>query len=224
VKRALAYCAFHHRAEITLPQSGVSSGPVHVLEQGELRLLWSDVDWPPPPERMQKSAVEFHDVVNHVFKQAAVIPFRLLSVFDDEASLAAFASEHEPAFIEDLERLKDCVQMECVIYPAPARPQVSAGSGTEYLRGKMELAQGMQASAAGIKDAVAHVARDVKISENKNGTRIFVLVERGREPDFRRAVKPVSLAENLARRFSGPWPAAEFLSDRVRTPQIADAK
>ena len=60
--------------------------------------------------------------------------------------------------------------------------------------------------------------------EGKNGTRIFVLVERGREQGFRQAVSELGLPEHLSRRISGPWPAAEFLSERVRTPQIAGVK
>src|SRR4029077_1730715 len=113
MSRVLAYCGFRDRPEISLPPKGVSAAAVQVMAEAGLRLLWSEVEWPIESERMQKSAVEFHEVVHHIFRQAAVIPFRLLSVFEDEQSLAAFAAEHATAFVEDLERLKDCVQMEC---------------------------------------------------------------------------------------------------------------
>ena len=86
----------------------------------DLSLLWSEVEWPFDPERMQKSAVEFHEVVHQVFKQTAVIPFRLLSVFDDQQAFTAFAAENRQRFLQDLNRLKDFVQMECVIYPKPS--------------------------------------------------------------------------------------------------------
>jgi len=64
----------------------------------------------------------------------------------------------------------------------------------------------------------------VRVREGKNGTRIFVLVERGRESDFRQAVSVLPLPEHLSRRISGPWPAAEFLSEQVKAPEIANQK
>ena len=130
MSRALVYCAFCHKPEIKLPLTGVQSSTVQVMTQGKLRLLWSEVVWPFAQERLQKNAVEFHEVVHHVFRQTAVVPFRLLSVFDHESALSEFAAAHAGAFLKDLERLKDCVQMECVIYPAPGRAPANASSGT----------------------------------------------------------------------------------------------
>jgi hypothetical protein len=120
--------------------------------------------------------------------------------------------------------LKTVVQMECVIYPTPARAQEGGGSGAEYLRKKAALLRSAEAFATDIREAVAHLAREVRTRENKNGVRIFVLVERGCENEFRSAVNAIALPEQLSRRSSGPWPAAEFLSERVRAPQIAGVK
>jgi hypothetical protein len=64
------------------------------------------------------------------------------------------------------------------------------------------------------------LSREVRVREGKNGTRIFVLVERSRENDFRQAMSVVAIPEHLSRRVSGPWPAAEFLTDQVKMPQI----
>ena len=224
MSRILVYCGFRHQPEISLPTHGVGSTALRVMEEGDLRLLWSEVEWPFQQEQMQKSAIEYHEVVHHVFRQAAVIPFRLLSVFDDEGALAAFTAEHAAAFVEDLERLTDCVQMECVIYPAPARTQAASGSGADYLREKAALLRSSEGVVNSVKDAATQVGRDFRVRENKNGTRIFVLVERGREQDFRQAVTALALPDHLSRRVSGPWPAAEFLSERVRAPQIASAR
>jgi hypothetical protein len=78
--------------------------------------------------------------------------------------------------------------------------------------------------AQAVRDAVAHLGHEVRVREGKNGTRIFVLVERGREIDFRQAVSVLPFPEHLSRRISGPWPAAEFLSDQVKTPPILGQK
>jgi hypothetical protein len=177
---------------------------------------------------MQRSALEFHEVVRHVFNQTAVIPFRLLSVFDDQQALAAFVAENEGRFLDDLERLKPFVQMECVVYPAPrqaqGQAQADSSSGKAYLEKKAVAMRSSEGFAQAVRDAVAHLGHEVRVREGKNGTRIFVLVERGREIDFRQAVSVLPLPEHLSRRISGPWPAAEFLSDQVKTPPILGQK
>jgi gas vesicle protein GvpL/GvpF len=228
VIRPLAYCGFHHGTQIALPATGVNAQPVQLISSGGLGLLWSEVEWPFVPSQMQRNALEFHEVLRHVFSQTAVIPFRLLSVFDDQQALAAFVAENEGRFLDDLERLKSFVQMECVVYPAPGAAQGQAqggsSSGKAYLEKKAVAMRSSEAFAQAVRDAVAHLGHEVRVREGKNGTRIFVLVERGREADFRQAVSVLPLPEHLSRRISGPWPAAEFLSDQVKAPQIAGQK
>jgi hypothetical protein len=224
VTRVLAYCGFHHEPALSLPSAGVQAASVHIASFGPLRLLWSEVNWPFRPDNMQQSAVEFHGVVHHVFKQTAVIPFRLLSVFDDESAMLAFVEENQASFAEDLERLKDFVQMEFVVYPAPqqASPAMPANtsSGKAYLEQKAMSLRSSAGYARSAQEAVAHLSHEVRVRETKNGTRIFVLVKRGQEKDFQHAASAAPIPENLSRRISGPWPAAEFLSDRVKAPQI----
>lgn len=224
MSRVLAYCGFRHGAQITLPAVGVGAVPVQLMSSGELGLLWSEVEWPIAPDKMQRSALEFHQVVRHIFNQTAVIPFRLLSVFDDQQALAAFAAENQACFLADLERLKSFVQMECVVYPAPATERQDISSGKAYLEKKAVAMRSSESFAQAVRDAVAHLSHEVRVREGKNGTRIFVLVERGRESDFRQAVSVLPLPQHLSRRISGPWPAAEFLSDQVKAPQIASQK
>ena len=220
----LAYCGFRHDPQLALPAAGVNAAPVQMEVSGALSLLWSEVERPFDPERMQKSAVEFHGVVHHVFKQTAVIPFRLLSVFEDQQAFMTFASENQQRFLEDLDRLKTFVQMECVIYPAPSRPDVDRSSGKAYLEQKAVAMRSSEGFAEAMQNAAAHLSSEVRVREAKKGTRIFVLVERGRENEFRQAVSAVPIPQHLSCRFSGPWPAAEFLSEQVKTPQIAGAK
>ncbi len=220
MSRFLAYCGFRHGAQLALPVVGVRAAPVQLMSSGELGLLWSEVEWPFVPDQMQRSALEFHEVVRHVFNQTAVIPFRLLSVFEDQEALTAFVAENQARFLEDLERLKGFVQMECVVYPAPAEAQAAARSGKAYLEQKALLMRSSEGFAQAMQDAVAHLGHEVHVRQGKNGTRIFVLVERGRESDFRRAVSALPLPEHLSRRVSGPWPAAEFLSGQVKAPHI----
>jgi Gas vesicle synthesis protein GvpL/GvpF len=223
VSRALAYCAFLEDPRISLPATGVGGAPVQMMAPGALRLLWSEVDWPFRPEHMQRHAVEFHSVIDHIFKQVAVVPFRLLSVLDDHGVLAQFAVDHARTFIADLERLRDTVQMECVVYPTPA-PLQPNNSGAEYLRKKALLLSTSESFVKAALEAANSLVREARVRETKNGTRIFVLVKRGDESEFRRRMSDLPLPEHLSRRLSGPWPAAEFLSEEVKAPQVANAK
>ncbi len=223
MSRILVYCGFRQAPEISLPGVGVNAAPVQVASFDSLSLLWSAVEWPFDPQRMQKSAVEFHEVVHQVFKQTAVIPFRLLSVFEDQQAFTAFATENRERFLQDLDRLKDVVQMECVIYPAPSQTQADRSSGKAYLEQKAVALRSSEGFVQAMQAAVAHLSREVRVRDGKNGTRIFVLVQRGRENDFRQAVTAIPIPTHLSRRTSGPWPAAEFLSEQVKMPQIDGA-
>ena len=223
MSRILVYCGFRHAPELALPIVGVNGAPVQAAAVGDLSLLWSEVEWPFDQRRMQKSAVEFHQVVHQVFRQTAVIPFRLLSVFEDRKAFTAFAAENQERFLEDLNRLKDFVQMECVIYPKPSETPVDRSSGKAYLEQKAVALRSSEGFAQATQDALAHLSREVRVREGKNGTRIFVLVERGRENNFRQAVTAVPVPSHLSLRMSGPWPAAEFLSEQVKMPQTDEA-
>jgi hypothetical protein len=223
VSRILVYCGFCQSPELALPTLGVNAAPVKVTSLDDLRLLWSEVEWPFDPERMQRSAVEFHEVVHQVFRQTTVIPFRLLSVFEDQPAFTAFAAENRERFLQDLNRLKDFVQMECVIYPAPSQEPIDRSSGKAYLEQKAMALRSSEGFAQAMRGAVEHVSHEVRIREGKNGTRLFALVDRGRENDFRQAITAVPIPGHLSRRMSGPWPAAEFLSEQVKMPQIDGA-
>jgi hypothetical protein len=220
VSRVLAYCGFQHHPDISLPATGVQGSPVQAIDSGALRLLWSPVEWPFDPANMQQHAVEFHGAVSHIFKQTAVIPFRLLSVLDDHTALTSLIAENQQNFLHDLERLKNFVQMEYVIYPAPGVMQANRSSGTAYLQQKATALRSAEAFVNNMSQAIEHLCSEVRVREAKNGTRCFALVERGREDEFRQAISSVPIPEHLSRRMSGPWPAAEFLSEPVRSPQI----
>jgi len=221
VSRVLAYCGFLENEQLSLPSSGVNGTVVNVLGRGRLRLLWSEVEWPFAQNGLQRNALEFHHVIQHVFQQAAVVPFRLLSVFDDVAVFERFASEHGEEFIADLERLREYVQMEAVVYVIASRAASNPGSGRAYLEQKAEMARLSAEHASRVQEGIRQVSGEVQTREGKNGIRIFALVRRGDEERFRTAVEKVPVPEPVSRRVSGPWPAAEFLRQTVKAPQIA---
>lgn len=220
MSRVIVYCGFLQDGRVKLPATGVGGSEVNVLAQDRLRLLWSEVPWP-FEAGLQQKAVEFHQVVQHVFQQAAVVPFRLLSIFDDAPALEKFAAENVIAFTEDLERLRECVQMESVVYVIQPRATQEEKSGRAYLERKAEVLRLSAEHAGSVRAAVECISRDVRVREVKSGTRIFALVQRGDEARFREIVEAVPLPQAVSRRVSGPWPAAEFLNPAVKMPQNA---
>jgi Gas vesicle synthesis protein GvpL/GvpF len=194
---------------------------VNLLNTGELSLLWSEIEWPLNSGNVQQNAVEFHRVISHILAQRAVVPFRLLTVFESEQSLATFAASHAADFVTDLDRLSDFVQMECILFFKMARA-TDTSSGQAYLRQKAELRHALDDYGAELKNALSPVAQEIHSKEVNNGLRIFCLVQRGKEPAFRESVSSIAVPQGLERRISGPWPASEFLSDAVKAPQMAE--
>ena len=214
----LAYCAFLHRYGLVLPATGVSNRPLQVLEKDELRAIWSEVEWPFDPGALQQNAIDFHHVLTTVFSQTAIVPFRLLSIFDGQDALAALIAERQADFIDDLRRLHDFVQMECVIFPRP-QPKPESISGKAYLAARAEVLNDIQGYVQNLKTGLHDLIADVRVRDMRSGSRIFALVQRGKEKQFRSAVEEAPVPEGMSRRISGPWPPAQFLSDPLKMPQ-----
>jgi gas vesicle protein GvpL/GvpF len=205
--RALAYCVFQQHESITRPATGVSGAAIQEIVQDRLRVLWSQVKWPFPPAEMQRHAVEFHGVVSQVFARAAVAPFPLLTIFDDRPALEAFVAARAGSIAADLERLRDLVQMECVLYVISEKPRAALAP---------ELLQTIIGSATQVQQALAAIGAETRIREVNRGRRLFALVKRGAEEQFRAIVESVALPERISRRTGGPRPAAEFLSQSLK--------
>ena len=223
VTKVLAYCGFLQHSELSLPAIGVDGAVVHALQESGLCFLWSEVDWPFQPRAMQQHAVQFHHVIAHMFDQGAVVPFQLLSMFDDQPSLATMVARHHSDFMGDLERLRGFVQMECVVYRQDARPVADRGPAGVRLQPKTETAE-IASYVAKMRSTLAGISPDVRTREIKSGARIFALMERGSEENFHAVVATVAIPDGLSRRTSGPRPASAFVTAPAKTPHLAEAK
>jgi gas vesicle protein GvpL/GvpF len=211
--RALAYCAFEEQIGIARPMTGVGGAEVREIALGGLRALWSEVEWPFAPAELQRHAMEFHQVVNQVFARAAVAPFPLLTIFDDRDALSVFFAERAPGIAADLQRLRHVVQMECVLYVIGTK----AHAGLEP-----ELLHSLEHSLAQTQKVIGMISPEVRVREVKSGRRMFALVRRGSEEEFRAIAEKIPLPERISRRTAGPRPAAEFLSEPLRAPISTD--
>jgi hypothetical protein len=224
VNKVLAYCGFLQNPELSLPATGVNGAAVHAMKEAELGFLWSEVEWPFQPRAMQHNAVQFHQVVTHMFGQGAVVPFRLLSMFDDQSALAALVARHQSDFVADLERLRGFVQMECVVYRQGVRPVADSAAANAHLQPRAAIERSIGPYVVSLRSALAGVSPEVRTRELRSGSRIFALVERGREHVFHACVESVAVPEHFLRRTSGPRPASEFLSAPAKAPTLAEAK
>src|SRR5438445_759612 len=144
---ALAYCITESEGPLEVPLTGVGGMAVESLEQSGLRCFVSrNPSSDPmlgPPAR--EAALAFHRVLQEIFRQTAIIPFRFPTVLSDEAELSGHLNEHAAKYHEALGRLHDMVQMEIHLawegsqQSAPDKP-----TGAEYLKARQAEQAGLE--------------------------------------------------------------------------------
>src|SRR5258706_5688439 len=132
----LAYCMLDPAVPVALPPRGVRDSAVETLVESGIRCIVSHFDLPSSPETAPQfekdDALQVHRVVNAVFQQVAVIPFRFPTLLQ-ESDLRAFVKEKSVAYLDALSRLREMVQMEVGI-ALPESQRATPASGAEYLR------------------------------------------------------------------------------------------
>src|SRR5437879_3481764 len=77
-------------------------------------------------------ALAFWSVVNHLFQQTTVIPFRYPTMMPDETALQDFLAQNGRAYRSELERIRGLVQVKITVrLPENMEPIAKASSGTE---------------------------------------------------------------------------------------------
>lgn len=211
----LLYCISKHDVHTSDSLSGVAGDPVVRVEIGELAAFSSNnADsgiWLKSP--LRDSALEFHRVIGEIFKSAAVIPFRFPTIFGGEDELRQHLKERADEYNSALEKFANDVQMEVRI--ANHRPEVSAQSGTNYLRQKQSALRANEEFAGEIERILFPLAKDWRKRTSKEGIRAFALIARGNVKAFEDAMRQISIPDRLQVRVSGPWPVSEFLGFRL---------
>ncbi len=194
---------------------------VYVVEHAGLFCFVSE-HAPPPREFTREDALAFHRVVRDVFRHAAVIPFRFPTLLPNEEELRAFLDPQAADYREELQRLREFVQMEVGIAihageaaaggsAAPGRKQPRAGAGADDLHQRQVQHGSLEATAGRLKAAagtLAHAWHDHEISK---GLRCSALVARADVEEFRERLAELGeLPHKVV--VSGPWPATEFMA------------
>ena len=221
---ALVYCLIEAQ-DIEVPASGVGGSPLESLEERGLQCFFSsarstkDVLGLPA----KQAALTFHDVIQTIFHQVAVIPFRFPTILQNEVELRSYLSNEEHVYHEALNRLRGMVQMEVQLSHSVGDAANSAetsrarkSSGTEYLRSRQSLQNELAKGAAAFHDLGDELVRDWRERPSAQSLRCFALIERDWVNDFKNKAADVQLASNVQARVSGPWPASEFVTTNER--------
>ncbi|HTM43022.1 MAG TPA: GvpL/GvpF family gas vesicle protein [Terriglobales bacterium] len=209
----LAYCVMEASAAIEMPSAAIAGARVEELQGFGLRCCFSRFETREHLSRVPavESAYGFHQVLQALFRQVAIIPFRFPSLLENVDELRQHLREHAPQYIEALSRLRDMVQLEIHIGTTQAREGGSqAASGREYLQQRQARAAELKATAESFNQATRSWVVEWRERPTDGGIRCYALLRRDSVTSFQRAAQ--ALSDTLpGARLSGPWPPAEFL-------------
>ncbi len=209
----LAYCMMEAEAVVDKPLAGVAGTTLEELEESGLRCWFSRF---PSREQISRipaveSALSFHQVLQVLFRQAALISFRFPTVVENEEELQQYVREHASRYASDLFRLRHMVQMEIHLGTPRERGRGALpASGREYLQGRQARAAGLKAAAEQFRQATRAWVREWCERTRGEEIRCYALVHRNLVAAFQEAARELSLSWPGAR-LSGPWPPAEFM-------------
>ncbi|MGH9513150.1 MAG: GvpL/GvpF family gas vesicle protein [Terriglobales bacterium] len=224
----LAYCITETSAAVRPSRPGVNGLPVKSLEHSGLRCFVSESIESAPLQKAtgRDSALVFHSVLEEIFKQAAIIPFRFPTILAGEADVIAHLEEHLTEYRTALKRLRDMVQMEVRVqlkHSSPERTLAGSSnpegsqikqSGAEYLKRLQARHAKLETAANAFRQACERFAKAWKQRDSVDGIHCFALIERASVPAFRIESQSVAVQPEIVARLSGPWPAAEFLKEK----------
>lgn len=210
----LAYCVMEATAAIEIPPAGVAGTRVEEMQEFGLRCCFCRFETREHLSRVPalESAYGFHQVLQALFRQAAIIPFRFPTLLENADELRQHVREHAPQYLEALHRLREMVQLEIHVGTNRVPEKASqAASGREYLQQRQARAAKLKATAEKFNQATrSWVVEWRERQADGGGMRCYALLRRDAVTSFQQAAQ--ALCQRLpGTRLSGPWPPVEFL-------------
>jgi hypothetical protein len=211
-KVVFAYCVAEQQSQIDLSIRGVEGAPVNSIDAGVLRCFLSDCSGRTADELRPEMVTAFNRVLQRIFSQTAIIPFRFPTIVESEEVLRHFVDSRCAEYAHALERLRNKVQLDVRITLKPGNaPETSLQSGRSYLdekRGRYQQAQSTLEEFRRVSDScgVEWIERDTS-----SGIRAFALVDRYSLPVFLKKIARVITPADISARVTGPWPPSEFV-------------
>ena len=208
----LAYCIAEQQSSIRIPPRGVEGAQVQGIDVGMLRCFVSDFGGRMPEGRLPEMVKDFSQVLQRIFEQAAIIPFRFPTVVESEEVLRQFLESRSVDYSNALHRLRNKVQMDVrVTFEPSGVPENSVQSGKSYLEHRRARYQEAQFILKEFRRASDSLAEKWVERDTPSGIRGFALVDRSSLPVFLEKIGRVPTPAGISARITGPWPPSEFV-------------
>jgi hypothetical protein len=211
----LAYCVAEQQSQIDTPRSGVEEAPVRAVDAGVLRCFVSDFGSYMPNEPVPEMVKAFNQVLQRIFAQTTIIPFRFPTLVESEDVLRQFLEGRFAEYGSALRRLSNKVQMDVRISVnsggGPTDSSRQSQSGKSYLKDKRERYQQAQSMLEEFRRVSGSLAEKWVQDDTPSGIRGFALVDRSSLPVFLEKIGCVLTPAEVSARITGPWPPSEFV-------------
>lgn len=203
--------------------TGVEGAPVRWIDVGRLRCFVSDFAAQMPYAPVPEMVKAFNQVLQRIFAQAVIIPFRFPTIVESEDRLTQFVESRAAEYSGALKRLRNKVQMDVrIIFKArdnvnssstqSRRSQSGMGqSGRGYLESRRERYQQAQSAMDEFRRVSNSLAEEWIQRDTPSGIRSFALVDRSSLSVFLERIGGVVTPADISARITGPWPPSEFV-------------
>ena len=207
---ALPYCVLLNSSAVSVPVTGIENSGILRLTEGQLLVLYSELQASAiSPTTIQSAALQFHNVVQAVFEQVAVVPFRF-PTWLPQPELRKHLQQKSHGYTAFLTSHANHVQMEArLALPVSASASAPTAGGTAYLRARATESRRLRTAADTLKSLLSAEVIGWRERETQAGLRLFALVDRTLIADFRERLTKRDHEVGVC--WSGPWPATEFL-------------
>lgn len=196
-----------------MPSRGVKEAPVRSIDMDTLRCFVSDFGGHVPQEPLPEMVKAFNRVLQQIFEQAVIIPFRFPTIVESEDVLRKFITSRATEYSSALHRLRNKVQMDVRISidkDSEAANAISQ-SGKNYLEIKKAGYQRVQSILEEFQRVSDSLAEKWVQRDTPSGIRGFALVDRSSLSVFLEKIGPVRTPAGISARITGPWPPSEFV-------------
>jgi hypothetical protein len=218
----LAYCVAEQQTEFSSLGTGVEGAPVRWIDVGRLCCFVSDFAAQMPYAPLPEMVRAFNQVLQRIFAQAVIIPFRFPTIVESEDTLRQFVENRAAEYGSALKRLRNKVQMDVrIIFKAPENVNSSSSSGRGqsgrgrsgkgYLEGRRDRYQQAQSVMDEFRQVSNSLAEEWIQRDTPSGIRSFALVDRSSLAVFLERIGSVVTPADISARVTGPWPPSEFV-------------
>lgn len=194
---------------------GIGGAPVETVEAGELSAVCSVHDERTLPSDLE--ACWAHErVVEAVMREAAVLPARFGTTFEDRAGLTAAVNRAGESIAHDLRRVRGRVELAVRVTQPGSAGAATPIDGRSYLEGKLEARRRSESTVSETLAGLAELAdcsKPAGMQDDGSGVCVSYLVAERQVAEFTARVAAIQRANpELVVTCTGPWAPYSFVS------------